>query len=119
MVINIFISAAVHTGASESRYLTERGAQVERTLVRLTGTAGFHRLVRAVAAGTQLWVPVWSALRAALFRSFTIGAVSLSLAIVLLFVFGARAGRARGPPDLGHRRIRGHGKDGTCAAASR
>ncbi|MFL5507133.1 MAG: mechanosensitive ion channel domain-containing protein [Gemmatimonadales bacterium] len=87
MVINIFISAAVHAGASESRYLTERGAQVERTLVRLTGTLGFIAWFALSLQGLQLWVPVWNALRAALFRSFTIGAVSLSLAIALLFVF--------------------------------
>jgi small-conductance mechanosensitive channel len=86
MVVDVFASAAVRTGAKESRYLAARGQQVDDALVRIVGTIALLSWFIVSLKGFQIWEPVRDALGGALASSYTIGNVSLSLGTVLLFV---------------------------------
>jgi small-conductance mechanosensitive channel len=92
MVVDVLTSSAVRAGAKESRYLAARGPQVERVLVGTVEALALIAWFIVSLNGFQVWEPVRNALAGVLSSRYTIGQVSLSLGIALLFVLVLSAG---------------------------
>jgi len=85
-VVDIALSTAIRLGAQESRYLAARGDRLERVVVSLVGLASLFVWARFSLQGFLIWQPVQSALLSVLRASLTIGKVSISVDMVLMFL---------------------------------
>jgi small-conductance mechanosensitive channel len=85
-VVDVFVSEAIRRGKPHSRYLAERGEQLDRVLVGLVNlSAGLGWLV-VTLNGFYLWMPLAEAARGLLGASFSIGAASISIGRILTFL---------------------------------
>jgi len=85
-VVDIALSTAIRLGARESRYLAERGERLERVVVSIVGLASVFVWARFSLQGFLIWQPVQAAFLSVLRASLTVGKVSISVDMVLMFL---------------------------------
>jgi small-conductance mechanosensitive channel len=85
-VVDVFVSVLIQVGAKESHYLAQRGAQLERVVVRGAGVVSVLLWLLLSLRGFMVWTPIVEWLTRVLTAPIGIGEVTVNLDMILLFV---------------------------------